>query len=120
MKEIDPVLDAKPELAIEFIRLDIRNRQAWKELYNFELTGDFLWLHPILQKKKVENEFRRLKKENPDEFMAGFVNNAKNITRYKSMLNNEKHKSREEKEAWQNHIARCQDENEIMKNILNE
>jgi hypothetical protein len=120
MKEIDAVLDQNPSQAIEFIKLDIRNRQAYNELKHFELTGDFLWIHPILQKKKLENQFRKLKRDDPRAFMENYVNNDKNITRYKSQLKQGKAKSEKEKQNWEKHISRISDENEIMKNILNE
>jgi hypothetical protein len=108
MKDLHEVLDNHPERAGEMVELDIRNRQAWKELHHFELTGDFLWKHPVLQKKKAEKALRKLKEDDPAAFMNIYVQN--------------KNKNKDEKESvhWQSHIERFTEENELIEKILNE
>lgn len=120
MKDLHELLDEHPDRAGEMVELDIRNRQAFKELHHFQLTGDFLWEHPILQKKKLERILRKIKENDPAQFMNIYVNNDKGITRYKSFLNTKKNRTELEAAKWQWHIDRFTEENELIEKMLNE
>jgi hypothetical protein len=60
MKDIDSRVDENPQLAGELVQALIRNRLGWSELEKYQDTGDFLWKHPILRKKKEYHELRQL------------------------------------------------------------
>lgn len=101
MQALDPVLDtADTETIAAFCSDDDRNHLAFLELKYFEKHGEFMYLHPILEKQAHENELEILRKSNPTEFMKQMVNAQKSIERYTSRINNKKYKNEEELADW--------------------
>lgn len=119
MVKLHDILDENPDRAGEMVELDIRNHLAWKELNCFEKNRNFLWEHPVLQKKKRISELIELKKNNPSELLDLFVQNDKGITRYKSQIRTEKYKDDAELVKWQTHIEKFEIENNLICDIIN-
>ena len=66
MQEIDVLLDEQPELAIEMVELDNRNRQAHKELQLYNDHKTFLYKHPIVvQRKQYDDQISDLYEMKP-------------------------------------------------------
>jgi hypothetical protein len=111
MQEIDILLDEKPELAIETVTLDRRNRQAHKELQSFNDTASFLYKHPFVVKKKLYNdlyaELTQLRRTDPASFLNEIANVTQNIRRIQSNLNKKKYKSQEEKTSWEQNLEKA-------------
>ncbi|MBI9052472.1 MAG: hypothetical protein JEY96_01560 [Bacteroidales bacterium] len=123
MIEADQALDQDPnsyENIKKLVENDIRNKLGFKELQNFNDTGNFLWKHTILKDHKIRDELTRLKKKYPEKFLNEYVNADKNITRYQSKINNEKFKSEDEKLQFENHIQKYKDKKVLMIDLLNE
>jgi len=120
MREIDVLLDDKPELSIEMVELDNRNRQAHKELQLYNDHKEFLCKHPIVvQKNQYDDqltELYELKRTNPGALLNEINNVMQNIRRIQSNLNKQKYKSDEEKQSWEQNLSRS----EIRKKILEE
>ena len=120
MQEIAFLLDEQPELSLEMVELDNRNRQAHKELQLYNDHKTFLFKHPIVSNRKLYDdqisELYELKRNNPDAFMKEITNTTQNIRRIKSNINKEKYKSEDEKQSWEENLSRA----EIRKKVLEE
>lgn len=101
MKALSPVLvSANNEQLKQFCSDDDRNYLAFQELRYFEKHGEFLYLHPLLQSYKQENELEILRRSNPREFAKQMLNAQKSIERYTSRINNKKYKNEKELADW--------------------
>jgi len=122
MQEIDVLLDDRPELAMEMVELDNRNRQAHKELQLYNDHKTFLYRHPIVARKKQRDdrisELYELKRSDPDAFLKEIANTAQNIRRIKSNLNKKKYKSDEEKQSWEQNLSRAEIREAVLKEII--
>ena len=119
-RELDGKVDDNPELAAEMVEADIRNKQAFKELEEFEKTGNFIWNHPILKKNFLKKELLELYKKDSADFLNQFGQTQRNEKNYKSKIKNEKYKDDQEKEAWQGHLDKFSNKAEVMAEILEE
>lgn len=104
MKALNEVIDEHPEKSGQMVANDNSNHLAFLELSNYEKTGTFLYMHPVLKDYKQENELDALRKADPTRFMQEMVNAEKSITRYNSLIKNKKYKSDEELKNWQEKI----------------
>lgn len=122
MKMIDQLLDKDPTLdnIRQMVSDDERNRLAFLELEHYQKTGTFLFKHPILSKHNLTNELEALRKASPSRFMKEMVNADKNITRYRSLINNNKFKSEEERLGWEDHIHAMSMKLDIMKELISQ
>lgn len=119
MKALDPVLHvANNEQLQQFCADDDRNYLAFQELSYFEKKGEFLYLHPLLQTHKQQNQLDILRKTNPGEFATQLVNAQKSIERYKSRINNKKYTSDHELHAWNQLINEYERKLKIMQILL--
>lgn len=100
MKEISEQLDTHPELALEMIRCDIRNKQAHDELISYMTSGSFLFKHPITKQKlsyeKLYKELISLRNEDPSAFINEAANIVQNIRRIKSTIKSAKEDKRKQ------------------------
>ena len=122
MREIAVLLDDKPELAIEMVNLENRNRQAHKELQLYNDHKTFLYKHPIVLRQKQYDdqiaELYQLKRTNPDALLNEITNVKQNIRRIQSNINNKKYKSDEEKQSWEDNLSRAEIRVEVLKDVI--
>ena len=122
MGKLDKVLDQDPSLdnVRQMVSDDERNRLAFLELGHFNKIGTFLYKHPILKKHKLSNDLDAMRKASPDRFMSEMVNADKNITRYRSMIKNNKYRDTEECTTWEGHIKDMSEKLDIMKGLISQ
>lgn len=120
MQKLNRVIDEHPERAGQMVANDNSNHLAFLELSNYENTGTFLYLHPVLKSYKKENELEALRKADPDRFMAELVNADKSITRYRSLINNKKYKNNEELARWQAIVDDYEHKLSVMKRLISQ
>lgn len=101
-----------------FTDADTRNHLAFVELTTYQNTKAFAYLHPLLLDYKLHNELNQLRQINPEKFMNELVNANKNITRYQSLINNNKYKDEDELAKWQGIIKDCANKLDVMKKII--
>jgi len=122
MQEIALLLDDKPELSIEMVELDNRNRQAHKELQLYNDHKTFHYKHPIVARRKQYDdqlaELYDLKRSNPDALLREITNTTQNIRRIRSNLTRKKYKSEEEKQSWEENLSRAETRETILKEII--
>lgn len=122
MQEIDVLLDTQPELAMEMVELDNRNRKAHKELQLYNDHKTFLYKHSIVaQRKQYDDqlaELYELKRNDPGALMNEITNVTQNIRRIRSNLNKKKYKSNEEKQSWEENLSRSQTRETVLKEII--
>ena len=122
MQEIDVLLDTQPELAMEMVELDNRNRKAHKELQLYNDHKTFLYKHPIIARRKQYDdqlaELYELKRNDPGALMNEITNVTQNIRRIRSNLNKKKYKSNEEKQSWEENLSRSQTRETVLKEII--
>ena len=122
MQEIAVLLDDHPEMAMEMVELDNRNRQANKELQLYNDHKIFLYKHPIVANRKQYDdqiaELYEMKRTNPDAFIKEITNTTQNIRRIKSNLNKKKYKSDEEKKSWEENLSRAKIRDSVLKEII--
>jgi hypothetical protein len=120
MKELDAQLDDHPELALEIVELDNRNRLAHKELQVYNDHRIFLCKHPlILERKQYEDQLSELyaiRRTDPAALLAEITNVTQNIRRIRSNLSKKKYTSDDKKKSWEQNLARL----ELKKTILEE
>ena len=122
MQEIAVLLDDQPELSMEMIELDNRNRQAHKELQLYNDHKTFLYKHPIVARRKQRDdqiaELYELKRNDPDAFLREIKNTTQNISRIRSNINKQKYKSEEEKQSWEENLSRAEIREAVLKEII--
>jgi hypothetical protein len=122
MQEIHFILDNKPELALEMVELDNRNRQANAELQAYSKHKVFAYKHPIaIQRKQYDeilSELYELKRTNPASLLNEITNVIQNIKRIKSNINTKKYKSEEEKRKWEDNLFRAETRKQILQEII--
>jgi hypothetical protein len=122
MQEIDVLLDTHPDLALEMVELENRNRQANKELQLYNDHKIFLYKHSITaQRKQYEDqltELYELKRNSPEALIKEITNVTQNIRRIKSNLNKQKYKSEEEKQSWEQNLFRAETRETVLKEII--
>jgi hypothetical protein len=122
MAALDKVIDQDPSTMNlrQMVTDDERNHLAFLELDNFSKHGAFLYKHPILKQHKLHNELDALRRASPDRFMNEMVNADKNITRYRSMIKNNKYRDPQEKVTWEGHVKNMEEKLEIMKKLISQ
>jgi len=122
MQEIAVLLDDQPELSLEMVELDNRNRQAHKELQLYNDHKTFLYKHPIVaQRKQYDDqiaELYELKQTDPEAFMKEITNTTQNIRRIKSNINKKKYKNEDEKQSWEKNLAQAETRETVLKEII--
>ena len=122
MQEIDVLLDDQPELAMDMVLLDERNRQAHKELKSFNDTGQFVYKHPFVVKKKhykdSYTELTELKRADPSAFLKEITNVTQNIRRIQSSLNKKKYKTEDEKRSWEQNLEKATIRKQVLEDII--
>ena len=122
MQEIAVLLDEQPELAMEMVKLDNRNRQAHRELQLYNDHKTFLYKHPIVARRKQYDdqiaELYELKRTDPDAFLREIKNTTQNISRIRSNLKKQKYKSDEEKQSWEQNLSRAEIRETVLKEII--
>jgi hypothetical protein len=122
MQEIDVLLDDHPEMAMQMVELDSRNRLAHKELQLYNDHKTFLYRHPVAARRKQYDEqlaeLYELKRNDPDAFIREITNTAQNIRRIKSAINKKKYRSDEEKQSWKKNLSQAEIRETILKDII--
>jgi predicted nucleic acid-binding Zn-ribbon protein len=120
MQEIHFILDDKPELSLEMVELDNRNRLASAELQAFSKHKVFAYKHPlVVQRKKYDDllsELYELKRTDPGKLINEIANVTQNIRRIQSNIKRKKYKNDEEKKKWEENLSSA----EIRKQVLQE
>lgn len=102
----------------EFVETDIRNQLAFMELTHFEKNKTFLFEHPLTKRFKKRNDLDALRKSNPARFANELINADKNITRYRSYIENKKYKDDKEKQSWLTLIQEYVSKKQLMQELL--
>jgi predicted nucleic acid-binding Zn-ribbon protein len=122
MQEIDAVLDDHPELAIEMVELDSRNRNAHEELQAFNDHKVFVYKHPVTVRRKQYDdqltELYNLKRTDPGALMTEIANLMQNIRRIQSNLNRKKYKSVDEQVSWDTNLTRSELRMKVLKEVI--
>ena len=122
MQEIDVLLDDKPELSLEMVELDNRNRQAHAELQAYNNHKVFVYKHPIVTQRKqyddMLSELYELKRTNPGALINEITNATQNIRRIQSNLTKQKFKSPEEKESWEQNLSRAETRKKVLEEVI--
>jgi len=122
MQEFAVLLDDQPELSLEMVELDNRNRQAHKELQLYNDHKTFLYKHPIVaQRKQYDDqiaELYELKRTDPEAFMKEITNTTQNIRRIKSNINKKKYKDENEKQSWEKNLFQAETRETVLKEII--
>jgi hypothetical protein len=122
MKELDAQLDDHPELALETVTLDNRNRLAHKELQVYNDHHIFLYKHPLTVENKHYAdqlaELRNLRHTDPAALLTEIANLLQNIRRIRSNLSRQKYKSGEERDSWQENLHHAELRKKILEEII--
>ncbi|MPN03178.1 hypothetical protein SDC9_150403 [bioreactor metagenome] len=122
MQEIDVLLDDKPELSIEMVELDNRNRQAHAELEAFSKHRVFAYKHPlVVQRKQYDemlSELYELKRTDPAALINEITNVTQNIRRIQSNINKKKFKSDEERQSWKQNLSRAETRKKVLEEVI--
>jgi hypothetical protein len=122
MREISAQLDERPDLALEMVELDNRNRLAHKELQMYNDHRLFLYKHPFTQQRRQYDEqlseLCDLKQNDPSALTAEIANVVQNIRRIRSNLNKKKYKSDAEKQAWEQNLSRAELREKIIEEVI--
>ncbi|MBF0649200.1 hypothetical protein IR083_10240 [Dysgonomonas sp. GY75] len=115
-------MDDHTELAFELVTLDIRAQQAHRELQSYNDTGKFQYVHRLTVQNKYKSdqlaELRKLKSENPADFMNEVTNVIQNIRRIESQLHKKKYKDEEERQSWENNLEKARIKQKAIQDIL--
>ncbi|MDR0829746.1 MAG: hypothetical protein LBN95_06510 [Prevotellaceae bacterium] len=122
MQQIDVLLDAQPELAVEMVELDNRNRLAHKELQLYNDHKTFHYQHPILKEQKEYDtllaELQVIRQNSPADLLNEIANVLQNIRRIQSNLKNKKYKTDDEKQNWESNLQRAELRKSILETII--
>jgi len=122
MQEIDVLLDDNPDLSIEMVELDNRNRQAHAELEAFSKHKVFAYKHPlVVQRKQYDDmlsELYELKRMDPGAFINEITNVTQNIRRIQSNINKKKYKSEEERQSWEQNLSRAETRKKVLEEVI--
>ena len=121
MRKLNPVLDSCNDSNVkEFVDADMRNHLAFLELASYNKTKKFLYKHPLLKRYQFENDLELLRRKDPEKFMSDLIKADQNITRYRSLISNNKYKDEEEKNIWLNLIGEYQEKLSIMQRLISQ
>lgn len=122
MQEIDVILDDNPELSVEMVELDNRNRQSHAELQAFNEHKVFVYKHPItIQRKQYDDmlsELYEMKRNNPGAFINEITNVTQNIRRIQSNINKKKYKTEDEKQSWEQNLSRAEVRKKVLEDVI--
>jgi len=122
MQEIDVLLDDNPELSLEMVELDNRNRQAHAELKAYNDCKVFVNKHPIVTQRKqyddMLSELYEMKRTNPGALINEIANVTQNIRRIQSNLNKQKFKTDEEKQSWEQNLFRAETRKKVLEEVI--
>jgi hypothetical protein len=122
MQEIDILIDDQPELSLEMVELDNRNRQAHAELKAYNDHKVFVYKHPIVTRRKqyddMLSELYELKRTDPGALINEITNVTQNIRRIQSNLKKQKYKSSEEKESWEQNLYRAETRKKVLEEVI--
>ncbi|MGP1557216.1 MAG: hypothetical protein ACTTH9_00785 [Porphyromonas gingivalis] len=120
MRELSDRIDkSSPPAEKDIIALaetQIRQNLAFKELRNYNLTGEFLGEHPLIIHQKEYSDLELLRKSNPSAFLNEYSKCAKNVQRYKGYIKDpKKSKEKENNERLlEKHMGRIDVFNKIL------
>jgi type IV secretory pathway VirB4 component len=122
MKELDAQLDDHPELSLEIVELDNRNRLAHKELQVYNDHRIFLCKHPLTTERKQYDdlfaELNALKRTDPAALLTEITNLVQNIRRIRSNLAKQKYKSDEEKQSLEKNLSRAELRKKVIEEVI--
>lgn len=122
MQEIHFMLDDNPELSLEMVELDNRNRQANAELQAYSEHKVFVYKHTlVIQKKQYDDmlsELFEMKRTDPGALINEITNVTQNIRRIQSNINKKKYKTEEEKESWEQNLSRAEVRKKVLENVI--
>lgn len=122
MQEIDVILDDNPELSVEMVELDNRNRQAHAELQAFNDHKVFVYRHALtIQRKQYDDmlsELYELKRNNPGALINEITNVTQNIRRIQSNINKKKYKTDDEKQSWEQNLSRAEVRKKVLEDVI--
>ena len=122
MQEINVLLDDNPELSLEMVELDNRNRQAHAELKAYNDCKVFVYKHPIVTQRKqyddMLSELYELKRTNPGALINEIANVTQNIRRIQSNITKKKYKSDEEKQSWEQNLFRAETRKKVLEEVI--
>lgn len=118
MKVLDKELDENPtsNAVKKMVELRIQNLQCFRELRNYNDSGKWLYIHPLIRNKSEYQQLQQLRRKDPQEFLRQYALTESNIKRYKSYV---KSPSREDKRKSDKLNLKVHEERaKIFKNIL--
>lgn len=118
MKILHEELDSKPtkNKVMQMVDTRIQNLLCFKELKNYNDTGKWLFVHPLLQYRSDYTHINDLRRRDPQEFLRQYALTESNIKRYSSYL---KSPTREDKrKADKINLKAHEDRAKIYKTIL--
>ncbi len=122
MQEIHFLLDDHPELSMEMVQLDNRNRLAHEELEAYNNHKVFIYTHPlVVQKKQYDDQLSELyvlKRTNPSALLNEITNVTQNIRRIQSNLKNKKYKSQDEKHSWEQNLSKAEIRQKVLEEVI--
>lgn len=122
MQEIHFILDDHPELSLEMVKLDNRNRLANAELQAYSTHKVFAYKHPLtIQKKQYDDmlsELYELKRSDPGALINEITNVTQNIRRIQSNIKKMKYKSDEEKQSWEQNLFRAETRKKVLEEVI--
>ncbi|DBA56046.1 MULTISPECIES: hypothetical protein [Porphyromonas] len=113
---IDKSSPPEEEDIIALAETQIRQNLAFKELRNYNLTGEFLGEHPLIIHQKEYSDLELLRKSNPSAFLQEFARCNKNVQRYRGYIKDSKKKKEKEnnQRLLDKHVARMEVFNKIL------
>lgn len=120
MRELSDRIDKSSPPAekdiIDLAETQIRQNLAFKELRNYNLTGEFIGEHPLVIHQKEYRDLELLRKSNPSAFLQEFARCNKNVQRYRGYIKDSKKKKEKEnnQRLLDKHVARMEVFNKIL------
>jgi hypothetical protein len=118
MKVLDQELDSHPTKVKVRKMVELRNQnlQCFKELKQFNDTGKWAYIHPLIKHRSEYQQLVALRRKDPQEFLRQYVATDGNVKRYTSYV---KSPSREDKRKTDKlHLTAHTDRAKIFKSIL--
>lgn len=107
-----------PEAIAQLAELRIRQLNAFRELSHYNLTGQYLGLHPLVVGGEEIARLRRLRVDDPAAFLAEHARTQRNVTRYRRYTTDDSRAERRgrDTELLEQHEARAA----LFETIINE
>lgn len=121
MKAIDAVIDEKPteKRVRDLAELGVRNRMCFRELQNYNDTGQWLNRHPLLKHHSLHTQMRKLLQTDRGAFLSEYAKTNGYVSRYRSYINNSGRTAAQHDKDKRNLLKHTERE-QIMKEVLDE